>query len=198
MADHSCISKFPATINPNNIRHSFLLLVLLTTLAILLYIALAALSNSNHFAYGISFILTKMKNNSILIDNILSLEKPNQNCSIMRSPVLVSQYVVEIDGETYPKSIPLFMNKSIDFACLRQSSTNNDKLILAWNRYFNVDDDYFRRSLKNRRCPVQNCEITSDRRRLNESDLVLVHMVDKFEPIPKFRPEKQRWVLIFV
>ena len=46
------------------------------------------------------------------------------------------QYQIEIDGQIYPKSVPLFHNKSIDFKCLKES-TNQTKLILLWTSFFN-------------------------------------------------------------
>jgi hypothetical protein len=47
------------------------------------------------------------------------------------------QYNVTINGETYPKKVPLLYNTSIDFECLRQQ--NKDiKIILSWNDHFGL------------------------------------------------------------
>ena len=44
-------------------------------------------------------------------------------------------------------------------------------------------------------CPVTNCELTSDRKRVNESNYVVVLMSDSIEqPLPRVRWPTQRWV----
>jgi hypothetical protein len=42
------------------------------------------------------------------------------------------QFFVEIDGETYRKIVPAYLNESIDLKCLTQRS-NNTKVFLLWN-----------------------------------------------------------------
>jgi alpha-1,3-fucosyltransferase len=110
------------------------------------------------------------------------------------------QYNVIIDNKIYPRTIPIYSNASINFECLNQSSVI--KKIFIWNSFFK-DKTFGYGSLgkikpfiKNN-CPVTKCELLNDRNRLNESDLVLVHMRD--DPIddpPKFRPAHQRWVFV--
>jgi hypothetical protein len=103
---------------------------------------------------------------------------------------------VSLDGRNYPQYVPLYRNKSINFECLNKNKVV--KKILYWNLFFGWPD--FRYGLgkskpfvKNN-CPVTNCEVFNDKKRLNEADFVLVHMRNPFESIPINRPDKQRWI----
>ena len=97
-----------------------------------------------------------------------------------------------IDGKVYPQLVPLFLNKSINFECLNQ---NKPKVILLWAKpgYYssNVDKENV---LKNVQCPVTNCEISTNKSKINESDFVLVHMNDPIKEPPEYRPQFQRWI----
>lgn len=108
-----------------------------------------------------------------------------------------AQYYVDIDGVLYPQMMPLSMNKSIDFDCLNRN--RKIKRILAWNKFFG-HDYYFGfgrvKPFQANRCPVVNCEFTTDRNLLLNSDYVIVHMRDAFDPIPKFRPPDQKWLFL--
>jgi len=103
-----------------------------------------------------------------------------------------------IDNQTYPKSFHLAKNKSINFDCLNRN--NKIKKILLWNSFFGQDDYYFglgkSEPFIRHNCPVINCEITNDRRKLNESDYVITHMRDKLTDLPlhSIRPIKQQWI----
>lgn len=47
---------------------------------------------------------------------------------------------------------------------------------------------------------MTNCEITTDKSRINEADFVLVHptqLKEKRKDLPKYRPSKQRWIFYF-
>lgn len=112
-----------------------------------------------------------------------------------------SQYYAKIDDVIYPKSLPLYQNNSVNFACL--NSNKRMKTILLWNTYFaNNFSEYGLGKIepfKKMSCPVVNCELTMDRSRLNDSDYVVVHMMpnrDPFDPIPAYRPLKQRWIFL--
>jgi hypothetical protein len=103
---------------------------------------------------------------------------------------------VNIDGRSYPQHVPLYLNKSVNFECLNRNLIT--KKILYWNDYFEIKDFGFGLGksepfVKNN-CPVTNCEIFNDKKRLNESDFVLVHMRNWFESVPFNRPENQRWI----
>lgn len=110
-----------------------------------------------------------------------------------------SQFRVLIDGEIYPKIIPSYHNTSLNFTCLNRLK-RRPSVILLWNEY-NVWHDW-RYGLGSRtpfiknKCPVTNCEITKDKSRLNESDLVLVHMIHKVKKndLPLDRPRSSRLV----
>jgi len=80
------------------------------------------------------------------------------------------QYNVTINGETYPKKVPLLYNTSIDFECLKQQ--NKDiKIILSWN-------DHFGLGFEKKKCPVNNCEFTFDRRLQQYASYVIFHGPD--------------------
>ncbi len=108
------------------------------------------------------------------------------------------QFRVTLDGHTYPKHLNLHTNKSIDFECL--NSSKKLKLILLWNKFWNIPDYRYGLGivtpfLKNN-CPVTQCELTTDKSRLHNSDFVIVHMIDKIDYLPQqeVRPAKQRWI----
>ncbi len=120
----------------------------------------------------------------------------NQICNPIRADS--TQYSVFIDGVQYPTQVSLHKNVSIDFDCLNKSSAK--KIILFYNAWFG-DGNFaigtgYRTPFKNSRCPVTSCETTVDKKRLNESDLVVVHMRDSIPELPKFRPKNQRWVFL--
>lgn len=105
------------------------------------------------------------------------------------------QHYANLSGEIYPKIIRYSHNKSINFECLNKN--NKPKLILLWNPFGGhylypngnggfIDND----------CPVTNCQITNDKRRINESDFVVIHIVDKFIPLPSSRPKNQRIIFM--
>ena len=109
------------------------------------------------------------------------------------------QYYALIDGVVYPKSVPLYQNKSINFDCLNlHSRDKKSKTILFWNTFFHSNHTEGKiEPFRKMNCPVVNCEITMNRSLLNESDYVVVHMMpnhDPIDPIPSFRPLNQRWI----
>ena len=108
------------------------------------------------------------------------------------------QFSVLIDGVNYPTQIPLHKNVSINFKCLDENE--NKKLILFYNTWFGSQDFEigrgYRTPFKNIGCPVTSCETTSDKTRLNDSDIVITHMRDSIPEIPKYRPKNQRWLFL--
>lgn len=97
-----------------------------------------------------------------------------------------SQFKVTIDGVTYPNIVPLYHNTSIDFECL--ASSNKTKTILMWTKFkgsplidygFGVEEPF-----KKMNCPVTNCELTEDRSKFKDSDLVLFHLRNNIDYIP--------------
>ena len=113
-----------------------------------------------------------------------------------------TQFTTSIDGVRYPKVVPLFQNKSINFACLNSGQTR-PKLMLMWNHFrMFVHNKYnfgVRTAFETLKCPVTNCELTNDRRRINESALVLFHLRNRIDELPKaVRPAWQRWVHVDV
>jgi hypothetical protein len=65
---------------------------------------------------------------SVSLNKICNPIKPNYKNS--------NQF--QIDNQTYPKSILLHKNKSIDFDCLNKNK--NTKIILLWTKYYNKKD----------------------------------------------------------
>jgi hypothetical protein len=106
----------------------------------------------------------------------------------------LKQYTVELDGALYPHNVPSYFNTSLDFNCLNKSSET--KKILLWNSFFgSIDHRYGLGKVEpfvRHKCPVTNCELLNDKARLNETDLVLVHMADKIAKLPKEWPVGQR------
>jgi alpha-1,3-fucosyltransferase len=115
------------------------------------------------------------------------------------SPIKVdyTKYFI-IDNVKYPKSVALYLNKSINFECLNKSS--NLKRILLWNSFFEKESYGYGfgkvKPFSQNNCPVTNCELTNDKSKINESDFVVVHMRNEFDlnQAPKHRPTKQRWI----
>ncbi len=103
-----------------------------------------------------------------------------------------------IDNMQYPRTpVPLYMNKSIDFECLREkihsTSSSSKPLILFWNERTMFGNKQLTEA---RWCPIRECELTHDKTRLYESDLVVTHMVDKIDdmPVNYMRSMHQRWI----
>jgi hypothetical protein len=105
------------------------------------------------------------------------------------------QTYYSFEGIIYPQFVSLTLNKSIDFACLNKNSL---KRILLWAKpsWFKINiqnENAFKKS----KCPVTNCELLTNKSKINESDFVLVHMREKDISIPPdYRPPNQRWIFI--
>jgi hypothetical protein len=124
----------------------------------------------------------------------------NQNDSVtdMCYPFLQisSQYIVLINGIKYPRSVPLYLNKSIDFECLKRNK--HVYKILFWTKpsWLNDANLGISKPFIDQNCPVTNCEITSDIKKLYQSELVITHMRDKIRKFPKYRHANQRWLFM--
>ena len=106
------------------------------------------------------------------------------------------QYQVEIDNETYPKSVPIYYNKSINFECLNANSRR--PLILFWNKFWDSEYTNNESRFKVNGCPVTNCETTVDRNRWNDSNLVVVHQAISLSDVSKYRPDSLRTVFLYL
>lgn len=106
-------------------------------------------------------------------------------------------FQIEIDGVVYPQSIPLNLNKTINFSCLNSNFDKRGK-ILFWTPFFGNKEFAFGIGYKtpfiDNECPVYNCEIFNDKSRVNQADIVIVHMRDQINKFPSKRPRNQRWV----
>ena len=149
-------------------------------------------SNRN-FLFSILFIFVCVSivfysfytsNSGIIISKLI---ESNKKCSALFPTKTNSQYSVQIDNISYPRSVPIHMNKSLDFTCLNKSGMHT---ILFWNKpkWWNTDHDF-------RSCPLSNCNLIFDKTKLNQSDLVLFHLHDRELVIPKRNSEDQRWIL---
>lgn len=102
---------------------------------------------------------------------------------------------VLIDHVAYPQVMPLNQNRKYNFTCL--NSSNHRPLILLWNLFQGLPINELKDGpIESRYCPVTNCELTKDRRRLNESSYVLFHMRAPIDEFPKVRFSRQKWVYV--
>jgi hypothetical protein len=119
----------------------------------------------------------------------------NEKCN----PISGHLNTIELDGVRYPQYVPSYFNTSLNFDCLNKSSAI--KKILFWNTFWgNLGFQYglgVVTPFVKHNCPVSNCELLIDKTRISEADLVIVHMLDEFSPIPQQRPPHQRWVYIY-
>jgi hypothetical protein len=101
-----------------------------------------------------------------------------------------------VDSDVYPKHRPAFFNRSLNFTCLGANS--KPKMILLWNKdftHFMLNYGTHKKGLyKLRNCPVTNCEVTTDRKSLNNSKLILISMNDRLDDLPRVRLPDQRWI----
>ena len=119
-------------------------------------------------------------------------------------PILkdAKQFYVNIDGEIYPKLVPSYSNKSINFDCLNRKK--EVKKILLWNDFGPWADFKYGlgrvKPFKDRKCPVYNCEMTRNKSELNSSDLVIVHMRGNFKNMPtRYQGiDQPRWVFFMM
>jgi len=115
---------------------------------------------------------------------------------------------VLIDGERYPKHVPLHHNHSINFSCLNKNRNINNKRILLWTSFQglpiknDLEDLIFKQNSKDvfdqLRCPVNNCELTLNRSKVQDSAIVLFHLRNEINGWPTFRHPSQRWVRILL
>jgi hypothetical protein len=124
----------------------------------------------------------------------------DENCEIFPKYKKDNEFKVNLSDVEYPRYQYLHQNDKIDFRCLNFKS-KNVKRILYWTEFFGKKDFGVgigaKKPLERQKCPITNCEFINDKKRLNESDLVLVHMInDKIENIPKNRPNSQQWVFV--
>jgi hypothetical protein len=116
------------------------------------------------------------------------------------------QFYVDFDGVKYPQLIPSYHNRSKNFSCL--NSYPKTKVILLWNRLTmeksRLNYGYASGNLIGRRtpyikgeCPLYNCELTSDKKRVHESDLILFNTRNKdfMNRLPLKRPKHSRLVM---
>ena len=114
--------------------------------------------------------------------------KSDQKCSPIFQINAISQYKVLIDNILYPQSVPLYMNKSLDFTCLNKSRMHK---ILFWNKPKRWDFNNIFQS-----CPISNCKFIFDKTKLNQSELVLFYLYDRdLKKLPKRSNPNQRWIL---
>lgn len=130
-------------------------------------------------------------------------ESQNKYKSLDKSNCLIKnqkQFYVNISGVKYPKFVPLYENRSLDFKCL--NSSNTKKTILLWTKFKGLPlplIDYktgYVKPFESFNCPVTNCELTYDRNKLNQSDLVLFHLRNRIDYFPTRTRPNQRFVHI--
>jgi hypothetical protein len=147
-------------------------------------------------SYGIS---EKIKNSFLITDIEKFTSRPsnysNSSCQIVNTSVEHETFI--IDGVQYPHRVPLYLNRSLDYDCMRVKNTR-PKVILFWTTWFGSETYNYglgkSEPFTKNGCPIDNCEITADKSRLGESDLVVVHLRDVIQTIPANIPPGQRWL----
>jgi len=147
-------------------------------------------------------ILITVANNVYLVEN--KIEIPGKVCEIFYKNK--SQFYTKINGEMYPKFIPIYENVSINFECLNSIGSLKPKTILFWNKFnglpFIPDLEKIIRSknlvtnnvLENFNCPVNTCDVSFDRSKLQQSQMILFHLRNNIDEFPKIRHVNQHWV----
>ncbi|CAF1010158.1 unnamed protein product, partial [Brachionus calyciflorus] len=132
-------------------------------------------------------------------DSFDFLNKQNYNEQLSNcEPVYKNRQIYQaiFNGSLYPKSIPLFLNRTINFECMQK--TEQIKKNLLWTPFFGDWSYYFGLGVETpfvkQNCPVTKCELTNEKSLLNYSDFVIVHMGDSISEPPNYRPENQRWI----
>lgn len=154
------------------------------------------------FSLTLFIIRTHKRNNNNnnqteFVDNVNHV-KTSSSCPIIDSNAKSVTY--SIDGDSYPKRVLDIYNKSINFECLNKHKTN--KIILYWKSIFAPNEFVFglgEKPFVDFGCPVTKCELTNNRSRINEADLVLVHGFEMSSDDFKkhhHRPDFQRWVFL--
>ena len=139
-------------------------------------------------------LIITSKKNTIYFDVFLNNTQKVEKCDKFLNTS--TQFSVVIDGIKYPKHIPLYENKTINFKCL--NSSKNIKTILMWNKFNGLPHIKYeygtRKPFELLNCPVTNCELTNDRNKLNKSDLVLFHLRNKIDYFPNRTSANQKFV----
>ena len=190
-------SKFQECCNPKVNYKSY---AYTTILFVLLYIFYLNDLSKNKFRYLLNPIFfSKYLNKHFSLNNSYNSNYSNNSnkCSIINT--YYEQYYADIDGERYPKYISLYRNKTFDYTCINKSS--NMKKILYWNSFFG-DNSYGYglgqiEPFKKMNCPITNCEAIFDNSRINEADMILVHMRDGFS-MPTSRKKSQKWIFFLM
>lgn len=113
-----------------------------------------------------------------------------------------NQFKVDFNGVSYPKYIPLRDNQTFNFDCMNKNKKS--KVILFWTPLYDFKDFYYGLGTKDpfikHKCPVYNCELTNDRSRVNDSDLIIFSFANQIDslPNPAWRKPNQRWVFVLI
>lgn len=88
---------------------------------------------------SVSYLNTRLPIHANDLFHSISFSFKNNDCN----PYIVNatKFSIKIDGQIYPKSIPLSRSESIDYECLNKNK--KVKLILLWNTFFSSEDFYF-------------------------------------------------------
>jgi len=134
---------------------------------------------------------------------LISDNKISDKCKIFLKNQ--DQFYTQIEGQIYPKFVPSYENLSINFECLNKIGSQEQKTILFWNKFKGLP---FLPELENKimnnnsnniltdfHCPVNNCRLTYDRSKLNESKMILFHLRNSIDKYPDSRNPDQHWVI---
>lgn len=122
--------------------------------------------------------------------------KSSYNCSVITKE---TNPIFTFKDQIFPNIVPIYHNKSIDLKCLN-SKIDKTKTILLWTKLNGLPllpiQYGFRKPFEDLKCPITDCELTTDRSRFNQSSLVLFHLRNRIDYFPQNRPINQRWVHI--
>ena len=124
--------------------------------------------------------------------------KPKPKCDLILKNA--TNFEIFIDNFTYPKLIPLRDNRTINFECMNEQ--RRSKVILFWDKFYAREDFYYGLGFKTpfltHKCSVYNCELTNNRSRLDESDVVVVSYMNPIKNIPEKRKVEQEWIGVII
>ena len=150
-----------------------------------------------------TFFLISYYNISLNSNSVPKISRSKTGCNAILPRMQPS---ILIDGIRYPKHVPWHHNNSINFSCLNENREIGKKRILLWTTFHGspVKDDLESLIFTKKssevfdllRCPVNNCELTLHKSKLNQSSLVLFHLRNLIHRWPEYRAPDQRWVII--
>ena len=107
--------------------------------------------------------------------------------------IILSIYYLIIINSNAKLNLKQHLISAFKERLIKEIATNYT--ILLWTEFFGQNN--YITPLTYQMCPVINCEFTSDRTMLNQSDALILHLRDlKINDLPNYRSINQRWILL--